>query len=92
MLDAEDVVLTRKVREFFKTGRGERVVISTANIVGYLMRYQMIGGGALAISKSIFGDAEQVNNINKGKDGGASAAFTELETLLDKYRKKIIDE
>lgn len=92
LLDAEDKVMTRKVREFFKTGRGERVVISTANIVGYLMRYQLIGGGALAISKAIFGDAEQVNNINKGKDGGASAAFVELEPLFDKYRKKIIGE
>lgn len=92
LLDAEDREQTRLMREFFKTGRGERVVISTANIVGYLMRYQLIGGGALAVSKAIFGDAEQVNNINKGKDGGASAAFAELEPLLDKYRKNIIGE
>lgn len=92
MLEAEDKEQTRQVREFFKSGRGDRAVISTANIVGYLMRYQLIGGGALSVSKAVFGDAEQVNNINKGKDGGASAAFTELEPLLDKYRKKIIGE
>lgn len=80
------------MREFFKSGRGERVVISTANIVGYLMRHQLIGGGAQTISTTIFGDSEQVNNINKGKDGGASAAFKELEPLLDKYLKKILGE
>lgn len=92
MLDAEDKPLTCKVRGFFKTGRGDRVVISTANIVGYLMRHQLIGGGASGVSKAVFADADQVNNINKGKDGGASAAFTELEPLLDKYRKRIIGE
>lgn len=92
LLDAEDKGETRKVREFFKSGRGERVVISTANIVGYLMRHQLIGGGAQTISTTIFGDSEQVNNINKGKDGGASAAFKELEPLLDKYLKKILGE
>lgn len=92
MLSAEDKEQTREVRDFFKKGRGKRVVISTANIVGYLMRYHLIGGGALNVSKTIFGNDEQVNNINKGMSGGASDAFTKLEPLLDKYRKKIIGE
>lgn len=92
MLSAEDKEQTRDVRDFFKKGRGERVVISTANIVGFLMRYQLIGGGALNVSKTIFGNDDQVNNINKGKNGDASKAFTKLEPLLDKYRKKIIGE
>lgn len=86
-------------RDFFKDGRAgedtDRVEVSMANILGYLMSYQLLGGGQKQISKDFFGNDAQVNNINKGKKGKNSdggQAFKNLIPLLDKYRMKVIGE
>jgi len=93
-LDEEDVEKTRAFRDFFKGGRAgedtDRVEVSMANILGYLMSYQLLAGGQKQISTEFFGNDGQVNNINKGKNGEGSQAFKNLIPLMDKYRVRVI--
>ena len=93
-LDEEDVEKTRAFRDFFKGGRAgedtDRVELSMANILGYLMSYQLLAGGQKQISTEFFGNDGQVNNINKGKNGEGSQAFKNLIPLMDKYRVRVI--
>lgn len=83
-------------REFFKGGRAgedtDRVEVSMANIVGYMMSCQLLAGGQKQISTELFGHDSQVNNINKGKSGEGSQAFKNLIPLMDKYRVRVIGE
>lgn len=92
-LEPIDVESAKLFRDFFKSGRGggnDRVEISMANILGFLMRYQLIVGGQQQISTSVFGSNDQKGNINKGRDGNASKAFENLESFMTKYLEKII--
>jgi len=81
-------------RDFFKDGRAgsetDRVEVSLANILGYLMSYQLLAGGQKQISTDFFGYDIQVNNINKGKNGEGSQTFKNLIPLMDKYRVQVI--
>jgi len=93
-LDKEDVEGTRAFRDFFKGGKAgadtDRVQVSMANILGYLMSYQLLSGGQKQISTEFFGNDGQVNNINKGRNGEARQAFRDLIPLMDKYRERVI--
>ena len=93
-LEAADLDNTRLFREFFKTGRGgntaDRVVISMANILGYMKRFQLLTNSSQQISNDVFGNTNQVGNIDKGHDRNASQSFANLEVLMDKYRQKIM--
>lgn len=93
-LDDEDAEKTRLFRSFFKDGRAGkdtgRVEVSMANILGYLMRNQLLDGSPTRVSNDFFGSDKLVNNINKGKKGEASQAFNSLIPLMDKYRERII--
>lgn len=84
-----------KFRNFFKGGRSgsksDRVIVSMANILGYLIRYGYLAGGPQMTSEVFFNCREQVNNINKGRDNNASQDFKNLEPFLDKYRKLILN-
>jgi len=95
LLDAGDETECEKFRNFFKKGKSrhaERKEVSLANVIGYLMKYELINGTQQQISKDVFKNTEHVNNINKGKDCDASKAFNELVPFMDKYREKIIKE
>ena len=93
-LEADHREATRSFRAFFKGGRAgehtDRVAVSMANVVGYLMQYQLIAGGQQAVSRALFGDDSQVNNLNKGRNGEGSRAFRQLIPLLEAYRKKLL--
>ena len=79
----------REFRDFFKEGRGARVEVSMANILGYLKRYNLLAGTPTSISNGVFGN-DQVNNINKGKDREGNKKFKDLLPLMDKYRQELI--
>lgn len=94
LLDAEDVETTRMFRDFFKGGKAgantDRAEVSMANILGYLMIHQLLSGGQKQISIDFFGNDDQVNNINKGKNMEGNQEFKRLLPLMDKYKDKII--
>lgn len=80
----------REFRDFFKEGRGSRVEVSMANILGYLKRYNLLAGTPTSISNDVFGNDKQVNNINKGMNHEGNQNFKDLLPLMDKYRQELI--
>ncbi len=92
-IDHEDIEKTKMFRDFFRRGRGrngERVEVSMANIIGYLMKHDLLCGGPQQISEEFFGNYYQVNNINKGKNGEGNMTFRNIIPLMDKYRRRVI--
>ena len=93
-LQDDDFAETKKFRDFFKGGRSgsrtDRLEVSLANLLGYLLRFGLLAGGQQKISEDFFGNRVQINNINKGRNNNASQDFKNLEPLLDKYRMIII--
>ena len=83
----------REFRDFFKVGKGSRngrVEVSMANILGYLLNYNLLANSPKNISNKVFGNEDQVNNINKGKNHDGNKIFKELLPLMDKYRQELI--
>jgi len=95
-LDKEDRKNSVEFREFFTSGRKgkytSRAQVSTANIVGYLMDCEYLPNSPKQLSKVFFGEENNDNNINKGREGNRSAAFEKLIPLMDKYRLRIIEK
>ena len=83
----QEMFQRRDFRDFFKGGRGgqntDRVEVSMANILGYMMSYQLVAGGQKQMSLDVFGNDQQVNNINKGKNHDGSEAFKALLPVMD---------
>ena len=93
-LDKEDVEGANKFVSFFKIGRtGEngRVNISFANIIGYFIKNGLLDNSSKIANKHFFKNKHLVSNIDKGKNDEASGLFKSLITLMDKYRKRIIE-
>lgn len=82
-------------RCFFKEGRSgsaaDRVEVSMANILGYLMRWDLLPGSKTKLCMEVFGNENNVNNINKGFKGGnvASQPFLAIEPLMDECRRRV---
>ena len=71
-------------------GGGDRMLIVPANLAGFFKDENLLIGSPKEISTALFGNGDQVNNINKGKSGYRSNAFEEVIPFLKKYIDKII--
>ena len=90
LLDEEDVDKCEKMWALVEGGGGDRMVIVPANLAGFFKEENLLKGSPKEISNALFGNGNQVNNINKGNSYRCSAAFTMIIPFLKKYIDKII--
>ena len=90
LLDEGDETLCEKTWALVEGGGGDRMVIMPANLAGYFAEENLLAGSPKVISNALFGNGNQVNNINKGNSNRCSAAFTVIIPFLKKYIDKII--
>lgn len=90
LLDDGDTDECEKMWSLVETGGGERMVIVPANFAGFFAEENLLAGSPKEISNALFGNGNQVNNINKGNSNRCSAAFRETIPILKKYIDKII--
>ena len=90
LLDEEDVDKCEKMWALVEGGGGDRMVIVPANLAGFFAEENLLVGSPKEISTALFGNGNQVNNINKGNSNRCSAAFMVLIPFLKKYIGKMI--
>lgn len=90
LLDDGDKTLCDKMWAMVERGRGERIMVVTANLAGLFSEENILRGTPTEISKAVFGNESQVNNINKGHTKNASSSFSEILPFLKKYVDKVI--
>jgi hypothetical protein len=90
LLDDGDKTLCDKMWAMVERGRGERIMVVTANLAGLFSEENILRGTPTEISKAVFGNESQVNNINKGHTKNASSSFSEVLPFLKKYVDKVI--
>ena len=90
LLDDSDKSLCEKMWAMIEGGRGERLTVITANLAGFFSEENILIGTPTEISKAIFGNKSQVNNVNKGHTKNASSSFSEILPFLKKYVDKVI--
>lgn len=89
-LEEGDDAQCEKMWALVEGGGGDRMVIMPANLAGYFAEENLLAGSPKVISNALFGNSNQVNNINKGNSNRCSAAFTVIIPFLKKYIDKII--
>ena len=90
LLDDGDVDECDKMWALVEGGGGDRMVIVPANLAGFFAEENLLVGSPKEISTALFGNGNQVNNINKGNSNRCSAAFRVLIPFLKKYIGKMI--
>lgn len=90
LLDDGDTDDIEKMWSLVETGGGERMVIVPANFAGFFAEENLLAGSPKEISNALFGNGNQVNNINKGNSNRCSAAFRVTIPILKKYIDIII--
>lgn len=90
LLDEGDESLCEKMWDLVEGGGGDRMVIVPANLAGFFSEENLLAGSPKEISIALFGNGNQVNNINKGKSNYRSNAFEEVIPFIKKYIDKII--
>lgn len=90
LLDEGDATECEKMWTLVEGGGGERMLIVPANFAGFFIEENLLKGSPKEISTALFGNGNQVNNINKGNSNRCSAAFTMIIPFLKKYIDKII--
>ena len=90
LLEEGDEVLCEKMWSLVETGGGERMVIVPANLAGYFAEENLLAGSPKEISNTLFGNGNQVNNINKGNSNRCSAAFRVIIPFIKKYIGRIL--
>jgi hypothetical protein len=90
LLEESDVDNCEKMWSLVEGGGGDRMVIVPANLAGFFAEENLLTGSPKEISNALFGNGNQVNNINKGNSNRCSAAFRETIPILKKYIDKII--
>lgn len=90
LLEEGDVDNCENMWALIEGGSGDRMVIMPANLAGYFAEENLLAGSPKVISNALFGNGNQVNNINKGNTNRCSAAFTVIIPFLKKYIDKII--
>lgn len=90
LLDEGDATECKKMWALVEGGGGERMVIVPANLAGFFAEENLLAGSPKEISTALFGNGNQVNNINKGNSNRCSTAFTMIISFLKKYIDKII--
>ena len=90
LLEESDVDNCEKMWSLVERGGGDRMVIVPANLAGFFAEENLLTGSPKEISNALFGNGNQVNNINKGNSNRCSAAFRETIPILKKYIDKII--
>lgn len=89
-LEEGDEAQCERMWSLVEGGGGDRMVIMPANLAGYFAEENLLAGSPKVISNALFGNSNQVNNINKGNSNRCSAAFTVIIPFLKKYIDKII--
>ncbi len=70
-------------------GRGDRVKIVCANLVGYFAEKKLfVDNETPALSVLFFGNKESIDNINKGKNGRLEKVTPLLDAYVPKMEKK----
>ena len=90
LLDENDKSLCEKMWALVEGGGGERMLIVPANLAGFFKEENLLKGSPKEISTALFGNGNQVNNINKGNPNRCSEAFKLVIPFLKKYIDKII--
>lgn len=90
LLDKGDESQCEKMWSLVESGGGDRTVIVPANLAGFFSEENLLAGSPKEISNALFGNGNQVNNINKGNSKRCSVAFGEVIPFIKKYINKII--
>lgn len=90
LLDDGDIDECEKMWALVESGGGERMLIVPANLAGFFAEENFLAGTPKEISNALFGNGNQVNNINKGNSNRCSAPFRLIIPFLKKYIDKII--
>ena len=90
LLEEGDETLCEKMWSLIESGGGDRMVVIPANLAGFFAEENLLNGSPKQINTDLFGNGNQVNNINKGKSSYRSKAFEEVIPFLRKYIDKII--
>lgn len=90
LLDDSDADKCKKMWALVEGGGGERMLIAPANLAGFFKEENLLKGSPKEISTALFGNGNQVNNINKGNSNRCSEAFKQVIPFLKKYIDKII--
>ena len=85
LLDEGDVDECKKMWSLVEGGGGDRMLIVPANLAGFFAEENLLAGSPTEISNALFGNGNQVNNINKGHSSRCSAGFREIIPFLRKY-------
>lgn len=90
LLDEGDVDKCEKMWSLVEGGGGDRMEIVPANLAGFFSEENLLTGSPKEISTALFGNGNQVNNINKGNSNRCSVAFRGVIPFIKKYIDKII--
>lgn len=90
LLDEGDVDKCEKMWSLVEGGGGDRMEIVPANLAGFFSEENLLAGSPKEISTALFGNGNQVNNINKGNSNRCSVAFRGVIPFIKKYIDKIL--
>lgn len=86
-LSDEEEEMSEELWGMLEHGRGDRVKIVCANLVGYFAEKKLfVDNDTPALSVQFFGNKKSIDNINKGKNGRLS----KVTPLLDAYAPKMV--
>ena len=86
-LSDEETEMSEELWGMLEHGRGDRVKIVCANLVGYFAEKKLfVNNDTPALSVQFFGNKKSIDNINKGKNGRLS----KVTPLLDAYAPKMV--
>lgn len=89
-LEEGDEAQCEKMWALVEGGGGDRMVIMPANLAGFFAEENLLKGSPKGISNALFGNSNQVNNINKGNSKRCSTAFRVIIPFIKKHIDKII--
>lgn len=88
-LSNEESEMSEKLWGMFEHGRGDRLKIVCANLVGYFAEKKLfVDNNTSALSVLFFGNKNSIDNINKGKNGRLSEVTSLLDTHVPKLAKQ----
>ena len=90
LLEDDDIAKCEDMWSFVEGGGGERMLVVPANLAGFLAEENLLAGTPKVISNDLFGNGNNVNNINKGNSKHCSKFFNGIRPFLKKYTDKII--
>ena len=90
LLNEGDESQCEKMWGLVEGGRGNRMEVFPANLAGFFSEENLLVGSPKQISDDLFGNGNQVNNINKGKSNNRSQGLEDVIEYIKKYINKII--